>query len=65
MPIRPSFIATRIAGIERYCFPHDPRPFSIHPEGDQFVAHIGLNQTSPATRRYCVAAIMSEASFSL
>ena len=64
MSIRPSFIATRINGVECYHFAHDPRAFSIHPQGSQFVAYIGFSQTSPATRRDCVATIMEEALFS-
>ena len=69
MPIRPSFIATRLSGVESYRFSHLPGVYTLRetysgsPLG--FTANHGFNWTATGTRRDCVAAIMADASFSL
>ena len=66
MPIRPSFIATRINGVETYRFSHRAMPYTIErtPLGEH-TAGTDDYCIAYGSRQSCVAAIMADASFSL
>lgn len=74
MPIRPSFIATRFAGVETYQFSHLTGQFKIRPgkcpiSGGHHATYenrlIAPAIVAYGTRRECFASIVADASFSL